>query len=157
MGRSTLVIAGVAGALAGVAIIASFVRCASQLSSTSSEQASRVVPKDGAALLVGADTAKVRVLIRRIDEGPVLWATPSTLGTRASILPGHHHVQVMCDFKNLVATPLVPSELSNNEVPLDVIRPGDLTLEASVGHVYDLLGTLSQDGDRCDVSISSRS
>src|SRR5215467_10219882 len=57
-------------------------------------------PENGKALLLGTDTAKVRVLFRSLDGGPVLWTTSTSLGTKLSVDPGHHALNVMCEFKS---------------------------------------------------------
>lgn len=156
MRRSALLLAGGGIALA-LAVVAFLLRYAPKTSGPVTAQASPAAPEEGASVLVGADTPEVRVLIWRIDEGPVLLTTPTTLGTRASIRPGDHRVNVVCEFKDLVAAPpLLPSDLSN-DVRFGTLVGGDVSVEVGVDKVYDLRGALSKDGESCDVSVSSRS
>jgi hypothetical protein len=58
------------------------------------------VPEEGKVLLMGTDTSKMRVLFRKLDDGAVLWTSPTTLGAKLSVEAGHHNLSVMCEFKS---------------------------------------------------------
>ena len=88
-------------------------------------QAATPVPEEGKALLLGADSSRTRVLFRTLDDGPVLWTSPTSLGTKLSVAPGSHKVNVMCEFKGNGYTQMVP---------------GNVVVEAVAGHVYQISG-----------------
>lgn len=99
------------------------------------------IPDEGKALLLGTDTAAARILFRKLDDGPILWVTPTSLGTKLSVEPGHHNLSVMCDF-----TSAGVSRLS----------PGNVAIDVEAAHVYDVVGSLDQSGLKCVVRVSSR-
>jgi hypothetical protein len=82
------------------------------------------------AKLQGTDTGPLRVLIRQIDDGALLWVGKFKLGTTAVVVPGHHKVNVMCEFRQSWGTEL---------------KPGEVTVEADPDRIYDLVGKRSQD------------
>ncbi|WP_025565249.1 hypothetical protein [Psychromonas sp. SP041] len=49
-------------------------------------------------LLIGEDSSNVKVLIRQIDKGEILWTKNYQLGTTASIEIGTHTVSIICEF-----------------------------------------------------------
>jgi hypothetical protein len=100
------------------------------------------VPENGKALLLGTDTSKTRVLFRKLDDGPLLWIAPMTLGTKLSLDPGHHTVSVMCEFESYGMNRLVP---------------GTIAIDVEAGHVYDVTGKLASDELKCDVAVSKHS
>jgi hypothetical protein len=102
-------------------------------------KAAAPVPEDGKALLVGAESAKVRVLFRTLDDGPVLWTSPTSLGTKLSVAPGPHKVNVMCEFKGNGFTQMVP---------------GNVSIDAAAGHIYDVSGALDAGARACNVKAS---
>lgn len=95
----------------------------------------------GKALLQGAETRSLRVMIRTIDDGDILWVGTYQLGTSAFALPGKRKVNVMCEFRGSFMTSL---------------NPGDITIDVEAGRVYDLTGTQSSDGKRCNVEVKVR-
>jgi hypothetical protein len=110
---------------------ASIVGCASQ---------GAAVRPPANSLLVGATTSTARVLIKSVDNGPTLWASPGALGSKVTITPGVHKVTVVCE-----------SQGSLNFVP------GDVTIDVQPGHTYDLAGSVTAGTDRCNVSATIRS
>src|SRR5450432_3125680 len=99
-------------------------------------------PEEGKSLLIGSDTAKMRVFFRKLDDGAILWTSPTSLGTHLSAAPGHHKLNVMCEFKSPGVTQMIA---------------GDLAVDLEAGHVYDLTGTLDQGVRKCNVTITRRS
>ncbi len=101
------------------------------------------VAEDGKALFVATDTAITRVLFRSLDHhAPILWISPNTLGTKLSVAPGHHHIEVVCEFKSSGRT---------------LITTGNAEVDVEVGHVYDVAALLNPSGQKCDVTVTSRS
>lgn len=92
------------------------------------------------SLLIGTDSSSARVLIKSVDNGPTLWASPGALATRASITPGHHKIDVVCEFRGSLH-----------------FAAGDVTVDVVPGHTYDLVGSLAPGATRCNVSASIRS
>lgn len=93
----------------------------------------------GQGKLSGTDSSAMRVLIRKIDSGDILWVGRYQLGTEAEIASGAHTVSVMCEFHEPYEMELVPGTLS-------------ITVEA--GKTYAVTGTRS--GKSCDVSASPK-
>jgi hypothetical protein len=93
----------------------------------------------GKALLLGTDTAKARVLFRKIDDGPVLWHFRHSLGTKLSVDPGHHNLNVLCHF-------------NSPGVILSVV--GNVEIDVEAGQIYDVAGDLASDQQNCDVVFS---
>ena len=118
-----LLLALVGGALAG---------CASQSTPVAREPAT--------SLLIGSGNSGARVLIRRVDDGPTLWVSEGMLGSKVSIRPGHHKVEVMCQFAEAGA----------------MFAPGEFVIDVEPGHVYDLVGSLARNPTRCDVAVTRR-
>ena len=92
------------------------------------------------ATLDGSGTSGVRVLIESVDSGPRLYVSRGTLGTKVSIVPGHHTVNVMCEFTG--------SKF--------LLLPGEVIIDVQAGHVYQLVGTLAEHPKRCNVAAFSR-
>jgi hypothetical protein len=92
------------------------------------------------SLLIGADTSTARVLIKSVDNGQTLWASPGALGSKVTITPGVHKVAVVCE-----------SEGSLH------FAPGEVTIDVQPGRTYDLTGSVSPGSDRCNVSATVRS
>jgi hypothetical protein len=113
-----------------VAVSALIVGCASQ-------GTAHRPPANG--LLVGADNSSARVLIKSVDNGPTLWASPGALGSKATITPGVHKVEVVCE----------------SEGSLHFVS-GDVTIDVQPGHTYDLVGSLAPGANRCEVTATSR-
>ena len=103
--------------------------------------ATPIAPDAGKALLVGTDTSKMRVLFRKLDDGAILWTSPTSLGTNLTVEPGHHSLNVMCQFKSPGMTQIVP---------------GDVAIDVEVGRTYDVAGSLDSHG-KCNVTVSVRS
>lgn len=114
-----------------IALSASIVACASQ--------GDTVHPPPN-SLLIGADTSNARVLIKSVDSGPTLWSAPGMLGSKVTIKPGVHKVEVVCQ-----------SEGSGHFVS------GNVTIDVQPGHTYDLVGSIAPGTDVCNVSATSRS
>lgn len=110
---------------------ASIVGCASQ------GAAVRPPPN---SLLVGVDNSSARVLIKNVDNGPTLWASPGVLTTKATITPGVHRIEVVCE----------------SQGSLHFVS-GDVTIDVQPGHTYELVGSVAPNANRCDVSASVRS
>jgi len=109
--------------------------------STHAADAVRGVLVPHGAKLQGTDTESLRVLIRQIDDGALLWVGKFKLGTTAVVVPGHHKIKVMCEFRQSWGTEL---------------KHGELTLEAESDRIYDLVGRRSQDGGKCDIEAKLR-
>src|SRR4029077_11202622 len=91
--------------------------------------------------LQGTDTESLRVLIRQIDDGALLWVGKFKLGTTAVVVPGHHKIKVMCELRHSWGTEL---------------KHGELTLEAERDRIYDLVGRRSQSEGGCDIEAKVR-
>ncbi len=98
-------------------------------------------PPEGKALVAGEDSSSVRVMIRTIDDGDVLWVDNYQLGTSSAVSPGPHKIGVMCEFKHSWGTK---------------INPGEIIVDAQVGRVYELRGAPSADDKKCEVAIRMR-
>jgi len=73
----------------------------------------------GTATVLGAHSADARVLIQRVDNGPILYVAPGAIGSKVSITPGHHTVKVMCQLGG-------------------AYLPGEVTFDVEAGKVYEL-------------------
>ncbi|WP_345552578.1 hypothetical protein [Microbulbifer aestuariivivens] len=93
----------------------------------------------GDALIIGEDSSSLKVMIRTIDGGEILWVGNYTLGTKASISPGEHNVNAMCEFKYSWGTKLLP---------------GNITINAQPNTDYKITGRLSNDEKSCELSVS---
>ncbi len=60
------------------------------------------------ARIEGEDTPAIRVMIRTIDDGEILWAGPYRLGTTAAVSPGDHTIGVMCEFRAAWGSQITP-------------------------------------------------
>jgi hypothetical protein len=89
---------------------------------------------EGRVLVKGNNTSAVRVLIRTVDGGDVLWIDGDDLGSEAWLDPGHHSIGVMCRFQSSWGTRVVPGQ-----VEIDVVA----------GSTTRLDGTIDADGKRC--------
>ncbi len=97
--------------------------------------------KPGNVLVKGVDTAPLKVMIRTIDGGDVLWAGPYRLGTEAWVTPGAHRINVMCEFHHSWG---------------QVLLPGNVEIHAKSGVVYELTGDSAPGGKTCAVRVSQR-
>ena len=100
------------------------------------------VPEAGKALIVGAGASRARILFRKLDDAPIIWATPGSADGELTVIPGHHELGVMCEFKSSGKTQWIPGS-----VPIDV----------EAGHVYEITGSLERDGRSCNLTVSKRS
>jgi hypothetical protein len=89
--------------------------------------------------LSGADTKDLRVLIRKIDEGEILWVKSYQLGTEAKVPSGSHNISIRCEFRHSWGNELMP---------------GILTIEIQSGKKYSLTGSQSADGKSCIVTAT---
>ena len=94
------------------------------------------------ATIRGTDTKKLRVLIRMIDGGDILWVGKFKLGTTATITPGHHTVSVMCELRESYGL---------------ILKPGKIELDVAVGQTYDLTATVTPESRGCDISVTASS
>jgi len=92
-------------------------------------------------LLAGANTRSLRVLIRTIDDGEILWVGQYQLATNAAIAPGQHKVNVMCEFNYSWGSSM---------------NPGNVVIDVQSGKTYDLTGAPSEGGKDCDVEAKVR-
>ena len=113
-----------------ISVLAFFVGCKS-----TPQQAS---PNEG--LLVGEDSSNVKVMIRKIDEGEILWSGGYKLGTTSPIQTGKHSVSIMCEFTFSWGAKLLP---------------GTLEIDVKAGTTYKISGKPSSDGEKCLVSKST--
>ncbi|EIW90569.1 hypothetical protein AGRI_01830 [Alishewanella agri BL06] len=95
--------------------------------------------KPGDALLIGENSSTLKVMIRTIDDGEILWVGNYTLGTRAVVAPGEHKVNVMCEFKFSWGIKMVP---------------GNIQINAQSSTDYKITGRLSSDEKSCNLSAS---
>ena len=93
----------------------------------------------GDALLIGENSSSLKVMIRTIDDGEILWVGNYSLGTNAVIAPGEHEVNAMCEFKYSWGTKLVP---------------GNININVQQNTDYELTGRLANDKKSCDLSVS---
>jgi hypothetical protein len=91
------------------------------------------------ATLIGGDNAGMRVFIKRVDDGPILWAHPGALATRVTITPGQHRVSVMCE-----------------DGASGGFLLGDISLDVQSGRTYDLAGSAQSGAKNCEVSATMR-
>lgn len=92
-------------------------------------------PRD--ATLIGGDNAGMHVLIKRVDDGEILWAHQGALGTRITITAGQHRVGVMCEGGA-------------------GILAGEVTIDVQPGRTYDLVASASPGAKSCEVSATMR-
>jgi hypothetical protein len=90
------------------------------------------------AKLVGASNKNLKIMIRNIDDGEILWIGNYQLGTKASIKPGERKISAMCEFKYSWGTKIVP---------------GEITINAEAGASYKISGSLSDDEATCQLSV----
>jgi hypothetical protein len=114
-----------------VAVTTSIVGCASQ---------GTAVRPPANSLLIGADNSNARVLIKSVDNGPTLWSAPGALGSKVTITPGVHKVEVVCEASG-----------SGH------FAPGNVTIDVQPGHTYDLAGSVAPGANECNVTATSRS
>jgi hypothetical protein len=125
----------------GVALLGALIATATGICSGTSP-AVGASPQEGKALLIGTDTSKMRVLFRKLDDGAILWTSPTTLGTKLSAEPGHHNLNVMCEFKTPGETQMIA---------------GNVAIDLVTGRVYDVAGALDQRSEKCNVTVTGRS
>ena len=95
--------------------------------------------EDATGTLDGNQGGDMRVLIRKIDDGPILWAGGYQLGTGAKIAAGHHDVSVMCEL---------------TQGGMVMLAPGSLSIDVEANKIYKLAGTLSSDQKKCAVTAA---
>lgn len=100
--------------------------------------ASTVLAAKDEAKLIGESNKNLKVMIRNIDDGEILWVGNYQLGTKASIKPGEHKINAMCEFQYSWGTKIVP---------------GEITINAEAGASYKILGSLSHDETTCELSV----
>jgi hypothetical protein len=91
--------------------------------------------------LVGKDSSDLRVLIRSIDNGDILWVGTYQLDTKAKVVAGAHTVSVMCEFNFGFGKELLPGEVS-------------ITVEP--GKKYNLDGAKAENGNRCTITVKAK-
>ncbi len=94
----------------------------------------------GQGHLIGKNSDSLRVLIRKIDNGDILWAGTYKLATNAPITKGTHKVFAMCEFNYSWGQQLIPGEFQLN------VKPDT---------VYHLNGSKSKDGERCNITVNT--
>lgn len=94
---------------------------------------------NGKASLAGADTEQLKIKIRSVDQGEILWDNDYQLHTHYDLNPGRHVVSVLCEFG--------PAH--------DARRlPGQLSLDLQPNTTYRLSGRPSSDGKSCGISVT---
>lgn len=93
----------------------------------------------GEALFVGEENPPLKIMIRTIDDGPVLWIGEYKLGTNAFVKPGQHKINVICEIKYSWGAKLIP---------------GNITLDVQPGTDYKISGQLGNDEKKCNLSVS---
>ena len=104
--------------------------------------ATRTIADDADAQLIGASSPALRVLIRKIDQGPILWDAPLKPATKASISAGEHTISVMCEV---------------HKSGMQMMIPGSITITVEAGRTYDLSGQPDTEKLRCGVTAKVRS
>jgi len=94
----------------------------------------------GQGFLSGADNSKLRLLIRTINEGEILWVGNYKLGTQSPIEVGSKKVSVMCEFFYSWGTKMMP---------------GEITIDIKADVTYKLNGTPSADDKTCVISANT--
>jgi len=117
--------------LFAAAAVSLMMGCASQSAPVSA-------PAQQAALLIGTESPAGRVLIKSVDNGPTLWASRGALGSKVTIRPGRHTIEVMCELEGHFLS-------------------GEVTLDVQPGQVYELSGSQAPGASKCSVSARSRS
>lgn len=98
--------------------------------------------ESASATIRGSDSKKLRVLIRTIDGGDVLWVGKFKLGTTATIAPGHHTVAVMCELRESYGL---------------ILKPGKIDLDVAAGRTYNLAATATAESRGCDIAVTASS
>jgi hypothetical protein len=94
------------------------------------------------AQIRGADTKNLRVLIRTIDDGEILWVAKFKLGTTASVSPGHHRLALMCELHETYGL---------------ILKPAKLELDAEAGKTYALTANVTPESKGCEIAVSAGS
>jgi len=105
----------------------------------SSYTSSSASESTGDALLIGEDSPSLKVMIRTIDDGEILWVGNYTLDTKAVVAPGEHIVDAMCEFRYSWGTKMAP---------------GKININAQSNTDYKITGLLSDDERSCKLSVS---
>ncbi|MGH8273990.1 MAG: hypothetical protein ACRES9_07020 [Gammaproteobacteria bacterium] len=93
----------------------------------------------GAKILVkGADSSALRILIRQVDDGPLLWVGRYKMGTKVRVAPGNHEISVMCVFYGS---------------GMKEMLPGSVKINAVRGNTYLLSGSRASDGNTCKIKV----
>ncbi|MCL2310128.1 MAG: hypothetical protein FWC42_07640 [Proteobacteria bacterium] len=105
--------------------------------------ASSAIAEGGKILIKGTDTPSLRVLIRKVDDGPLLWVSKYQLGTETWVTPGPHKINAMCEFHR----PVTGGDVGE-------IVPGNIEIDAKPGNTYHLTG--SQEALKCLLKVEER-
>jgi len=101
------------------------------------------IAESGKVLIKGIDTPSLRILIRKVDDGPLLWVSQHQLGTETWVAPGLHKINAMCEFHRSVAGGDVGE-----------ILPGTIEIDAKPGSEYHLTG--SPNALKCILKVEER-
>lgn len=88
------------------------------------------------ARIEGVENSTVKVMIRTVDDGEILWVRGYQLGTTTDVLPGTRKINVMGEFRTAWGARLTP---------------GNVTIEAEAGKTYRLNARPGDQG--CDVIV----
>jgi hypothetical protein len=102
----------------------------------------QIAKSEGKVRVQGTRNSAKRVFIRTLDGGDILWVGGYKLGSEAWLSPGPHRIETSCEFLYSWGTKIFPG----NVIEIDV----------ESGMSYHLDGAISQDGERCDVSLRER-
>lgn len=97
--------------------------------------------KPGQGLLKGVDNSEVKVMIRTIDDGEILWVGSYKLGTTATIEPGLHKVSIMCEFKYSWGQKIIH---------------GQTEIDVKPDTIYIVEGKPSSDDKQCIVTVKEQ-
>ncbi len=104
-----------------------------------SSQSFAASTENGKVLVEGPDSASLRIVIRKVDDGPLLWVAKYQMGTKAWVTPGPHKISVMCVFQGPVAG-------------MKEMLPGTAEINAKLGNTYHLVGSKISGQNACTVS-----
>ena len=93
-------------------------------------------PKE--AVLVAGVTPDARIVVFTVNNGSRSWSSI----TKLTVPPGRYDLRAFC---------------ATADLPLSKAIQGNKTIAVEAGHVYEIVGTLSENKRRCYLALSSGS